>query len=32
MLEVAALGGFEGFHHSLRNLRWGLAAKLLGAT
>lgn len=32
MLEVAALGGFEGFHHSLRNLRWGLAAELLRAT
>ena len=32
MLEIAALGGFEGFHHSLRNLRWGLAAELLGAT
>lgn len=27
---VAELGGFQGFHHSLHNLRWGLAAELLG--
>ncbi len=27
---VAELGGFTGFHHSLYNLRWGLAAELIG--
>lgn len=27
---VAELGGFAGFHHSLYNLRWGLAAELIG--
>jgi exopolyphosphatase/guanosine-5'-triphosphate,3'-diphosphate pyrophosphatase len=30
MLAVAELGGFRHFHHSLHNLRWGLAAEALG--
>lgn len=29
LLAVAELGGIAGFQHSLRNLRWGLAAALL---
>ncbi len=30
LLTLADLGGFDAFQHSLRNLRWGLAASLLG--
>ena len=30
LLALAELGGFEAFRHSLRNLRWGLAAELAG--
>jgi exopolyphosphatase/guanosine-5'-triphosphate,3'-diphosphate pyrophosphatase len=30
LLAVAAQGGFRSFHHSLRNLRWGVASELLG--
>jgi exopolyphosphatase/guanosine-5'-triphosphate,3'-diphosphate pyrophosphatase len=30
MLAVAELGPFRFFHHSLHNLRWGLAAEALG--
>ena len=30
MLTVAELGGFRHFHHSLHNLRWGVAAEALG--
>jgi exopolyphosphatase / guanosine-5'-triphosphate,3'-diphosphate pyrophosphatase len=29
LLAVASWGGFGSYHHSLRNLRWGVAAKLL---
>jgi exopolyphosphatase/guanosine-5'-triphosphate,3'-diphosphate pyrophosphatase len=30
LLALAELGGFQAFHHSFRNLRWGVAAELLG--
>lgn len=30
LLAVAELGGFDEFRHSFYNLRWGLAAELLG--
>jgi exopolyphosphatase / guanosine-5'-triphosphate,3'-diphosphate pyrophosphatase len=30
LLALAELGSIQAFHHSLRNLRWGLAAELLG--
>jgi exopolyphosphatase/guanosine-5'-triphosphate,3'-diphosphate pyrophosphatase len=30
LLAVAELGPFKFFHHSLHNLRWGLAAEALG--
>ncbi len=30
-LAIAEAGGFAAFHHSLRNLRYGLAAELLAA-
>lgn len=30
VLAVAETAGLEQFHHSLHNLRWGLAAELLG--
>ena len=30
LLAVASWGGFSSYHHSLRNLRWGVASKLLG--
>jgi len=29
LLAVASWGGFSAYHHSLRNLRWGVAATLL---
>jgi exopolyphosphatase/guanosine-5'-triphosphate,3'-diphosphate pyrophosphatase len=29
LLALAELGGIQSFHHSLRNLRWGVAAELL---
>ena len=29
ILAIAELGGFDGFHHSLCSLRWGLADELL---
>jgi exopolyphosphatase/guanosine-5'-triphosphate,3'-diphosphate pyrophosphatase len=29
LLALAELGGFQAFHHSFRNLRWGVAAELL---
>jgi exopolyphosphatase/guanosine-5'-triphosphate,3'-diphosphate pyrophosphatase len=32
LMAVASFGGFSAYHHSLRNLRWGLAAKLLAGT
>jgi exopolyphosphatase/guanosine-5'-triphosphate,3'-diphosphate pyrophosphatase len=31
LLAVAEMGGFTSFRHSLRNLRWGLAAELLSS-
>jgi exopolyphosphatase / guanosine-5'-triphosphate,3'-diphosphate pyrophosphatase len=31
LLALAELGGIRAFRHSLRNLRWGLAAELLGS-
>lgn len=31
VLAVADVAGVDHFHHSLHNLRWGLAAELLGA-
>jgi exopolyphosphatase / guanosine-5'-triphosphate,3'-diphosphate pyrophosphatase len=30
LLALAELGGIQAFHHSFRNLRWGVAAELLG--
>jgi exopolyphosphatase/guanosine-5'-triphosphate,3'-diphosphate pyrophosphatase len=30
LLELADLGAIRAFHHSLRNLRWGVAAEWLG--
>jgi exopolyphosphatase/guanosine-5'-triphosphate,3'-diphosphate pyrophosphatase len=30
LLALAELGGFQAFHHSFRNLRWGVAAEMLG--
>jgi exopolyphosphatase/guanosine-5'-triphosphate,3'-diphosphate pyrophosphatase len=30
LLSLAELGGIREFHHSLRNLRWGVASELLG--
>jgi exopolyphosphatase/guanosine-5'-triphosphate,3'-diphosphate pyrophosphatase len=30
LVELAGLGGFEAYHHSLYNLRWGVAAEALG--
>lgn len=30
LLALADLGDIRAFHHSLRNLRWGLAAEILG--
>jgi exopolyphosphatase/guanosine-5'-triphosphate,3'-diphosphate pyrophosphatase len=30
LLALAELGGFQAFHHSFRNLRWGVAAELIG--
>jgi exopolyphosphatase/guanosine-5'-triphosphate,3'-diphosphate pyrophosphatase len=30
LLALADLGGIKAFRHSLRNLRWGVAAELLG--
>ncbi len=30
LLELADMGGIRAFHHSLRNLRWGVAAEWLG--
>lgn len=29
LISIASLGSFEGFRHSLYNLRWGLAARLM---
>lgn len=29
LVTIAELGGFAAYHHSLRNLRWGLAAEVL---
>jgi exopolyphosphatase/guanosine-5'-triphosphate,3'-diphosphate pyrophosphatase len=29
LLALAELGGIQAFHHSFRNLRWGVAAELL---
>ena len=29
LLELADLGAIHAFHHSLRNLRWGVAAEYL---
>jgi exopolyphosphatase/guanosine-5'-triphosphate,3'-diphosphate pyrophosphatase len=29
LVALAELGGFQAFHHSFRNLRWGVAAELL---
>jgi exopolyphosphatase/guanosine-5'-triphosphate,3'-diphosphate pyrophosphatase len=31
LIAVADAGRFDRFHHSLHNLRWGLAAEMLGA-
>ena len=30
LLALAELGAIQAFHHSMRNLRWGVAAELLG--
>jgi len=30
LLALAELGAVQAFHHSMRNLRWGVAAELLG--
>jgi exopolyphosphatase/guanosine-5'-triphosphate,3'-diphosphate pyrophosphatase len=30
LLALADLGGFDSFRHSFRNLRWGVAAEMLG--
>jgi exopolyphosphatase/guanosine-5'-triphosphate,3'-diphosphate pyrophosphatase len=30
LLALAELGAIQAFHHSLRNLRWGVAAEMLG--
>jgi exopolyphosphatase/guanosine-5'-triphosphate,3'-diphosphate pyrophosphatase len=30
LLALAELGGIQAFHHSFRNLRWGVAAEVLG--
>jgi exopolyphosphatase/guanosine-5'-triphosphate,3'-diphosphate pyrophosphatase len=30
LLALAELGGVQAFHHSFRNLRWGVASELLG--
>jgi exopolyphosphatase/guanosine-5'-triphosphate,3'-diphosphate pyrophosphatase len=30
LLALADLGGIPSFHHSLRNLRWGVASEMLG--
>jgi exopolyphosphatase/guanosine-5'-triphosphate,3'-diphosphate pyrophosphatase len=30
LLAVAELGAIQAFHHSFRNLRWGVAAEILG--
>ncbi len=32
LLALAETGGFDGFHHSLHNLRWGVAAEACGAS
>ncbi len=29
LIALSELGGFHAFHHSLRNLRWGVAAELV---
>ncbi len=31
LVTIAELGGFDAYHHSLRNLRWGLADEILAA-
>ena len=30
LLALAELGAVQAFHHSFRNLRWGVAAEMLG--
>lgn len=30
LVALAELGGFDAYQHSLRNLRWGVAAEMLG--
>jgi exopolyphosphatase/guanosine-5'-triphosphate,3'-diphosphate pyrophosphatase len=30
LVALAGLGGFDAYQHSLRNLRWGVAAQMLG--
>jgi exopolyphosphatase/guanosine-5'-triphosphate,3'-diphosphate pyrophosphatase len=32
LVALAEHGGFESYHHSLRNLRWGVAAQILGGS